>query len=93
VKSCDGYCELKLGGHLVQAEAGHNHDYFTKWTPLSVEMLTDTVDGNTSSSSSSPPLVGVPQTSSPDVAAEVEHSSPDDVVLGSGGESPQDGCC
>lgn len=61
--------------------------------PFSVETLTDTADGNTSSSSSSPPLVGVPQTSSPDVAAEVEHSSPDDVVLGSGGESPHTGCC
>ncbi|PSN49933.1 hypothetical protein C0J52_07046 [Blattella germanica] len=44
----------------------------------------------------SPPLVGVPQTSSPDVAADVEHSSsapPDDVVVGSGGESPRAGCC
>jgi hypothetical protein len=61
--------------------------------PVSCQSLTDTADGNTNSSSSSPPLVGVPHTSSPDVAAELEHSSPEDVVLGSGGESPQAGCC
>jgi hypothetical protein len=62
-------------------------------TPVSCQSLTDTVDGNTNSSSSSPPLVGVPHTSSPDVAAELGHSSPEDVVLRSGGESPQAGCC
>ena len=84
--------KTKTGHQTVHTQWTH-HQPIYPLSRQSVASLTDTVDGNTNSSSSSPPLVGVPHTSSPDVAAELEHSSPEDVVLGSGGESPQAGCC